>query len=518
MHPFRRTLTRLLEARFPLIYIETFEEQRVLSEIRAVLDELEPSRALWHWTTTEGMRRSGGLTERNTREPAQMLQGVRRVVERAVFVCTDLHAFLGDDGRPADPQVVRALRDLVRDFGSGEVARTVVVVAPVLRIPVELQRDVTVVDFALPPAAEIGELLDSMAEGGGIVIEEAVRDRLATAAVGLTLVEAERAFALAMVDGGLTESAVQVVFERKAQAVRRSGVLEPVRTTMRLERVGGLANLAAWLLGHRDHWLTEAAAYGLPAPKGVFLAGAPGCGKSSITKAIAAEWGLPLIRLDLGRVCGGTAGASDREVRAALATVEAAAPCVLWVRDAGRAVTGDSDYCTRVFGTMLAWLRERTRPVFVIVTADSVDNVPQDLFRGSRFDRTFFVDLPNSTEREFIWRIHLDDRLTGPAAGLSLSAPLLRDLSQASEGFSGEQIEQCVVTGLFDAYSARRPLERSDLLRAAGNTTPLSTVQGAELTALREWAKLHAVPASPLESGPDFDGANPVDYGDGSSP
>ncbi|MBF6241840.1 AAA family ATPase [Nocardia otitidiscaviarum] len=495
VHPFRRTLTRLLEARFPLLYIETFEEQRVLGEIRSAVAELEPSRALWHWTTTEGMRRSGGLTERNTREPAQMLQGIRRVVESAVFVCADLHAFLGDDGRPADPQVVRALRDLVRDFRSGEATRTVIVVAPILRIPAELQRDVTVVDFPLPTAVEIGELLDSMGADRTVVLNGTLRDRLATAAVGMTLIEAERAFTLAMVDGGIAESAVDVVLAGKAQAVRRSGGLELVRTDIRFEHVGGLANLEAWLLSRRDCWRAEAADYGVPAPKGVFLAGVSGCGKSSIAKATAGEWGLPLIRWDFGRVCDGSVG--DRDVRATLSTVEGTAPCVLWVSGIDRMITGENGARTAVFGTFLAWLSEKTRPVFVIAIADRIDGLPQDLLCGSRFDQTFFVDLPNSAARESIWRIHLERRLTGPAAGLSLSPPLLHDLSEASEGFSGQQIEQCVVTGLLDAYSGRRPLAAADLIRAVEGTVAMSARSGDELTTWREWAKRHAVPAAP---------------------
>lgn len=514
MHPFRRVLTHLLQARFPLLYIESYEEQRVLDEIQATVAGLKTPRALWHWTTTDGLRRSGGLAERNTNDPGQMLTGVRRIGERTVFVFSDLHAFLGDGTRPADPQVVRALRDLVRDFRAGDTARTVIIVAPVLRIPLELEKDVTVVDFALPRESDIRDLLDSMIseneDAVAVSLDDRGRDRLTKAALGMTLFEAENAFSLAMVDGSnLTESDVDVVLAEKAQTIRKSGLLELVRSEVDLGDVGGLEELKSWLGKRRDSWLEEAVAYGLPAPKGVLITGVPGCGKTLTAKAVAAAWGLPLIRMDIGRVFAGLVGASEHNMRSALATAEASAPCVLWVDEidkafAGAGSSGDTGTSARVFGTFLTWLQEKTRPVFVIATANSIENLPPEFLRKGRFDEIFFVDLPGAAEREAIWRLHLKRRLAGPAAGLAITPSLLGDLARGSDGFSGAEIEQAVVAGLFDAYSGRRPLDAADLFHSVENTVPLSTLHGDQITALREWAKLRAVPASAMDL-PDDD-------------
>ncbi|GAB4584850.1 AAA family ATPase [Nocardia sp. IFM 10818] len=509
MHPFRRALTQLLQARFPLLYIQTFEEQRVLDEISATLAALKTPRPLWHWSATEGLRRTGGLPERNTHEPAAMLQGIRRVGERAVFVCSDLHAFLGDGTRPAEPTVVRALRDVVRDFRSGQVARAVIVVAPVLRIPPELEKDVTVVDFALPGEAEIRELLHGMIANNrdtvAVDLGERGHDRLIKAALGLTLSEAENAFSLAMVqDGRLTEAEVEVVLAEKAQTIRKSGLLELVRTELALTDVGGLDELKSWLRKRNDSWLAEAAAYGLPVPKGVLITGVPGCGKSLTAKSVAAEWGLPLIRMDIGRVFAGLVGASEHNMRSALATAEASAPCVLWVDEidkgfAGAGTAGDTGTSARVFGTFLTWMQEKERPVFVIATANTIENLPPEFLRKGRFDEIFFVDLPGAGEREAIWRLHLERRLTGPAAGLEVTPTLLADLARGSKDFSGAEIEQAVIAGLFDAYSGRRPLDAADLFHAIENTVPLSTLHDAQIAALREWAKLRAVAASTFD-------------------
>ncbi|MGX1810005.1 AAA family ATPase [Nocardia sp. NPDC055321] len=426
-----------------------------------------------------------------------------------MFVFHDLHSFLGEQGRPADPQVVRILRDLVAAFREGHVARTLVVVAPVLRIPPEIEKDVTIVDFALPGEADIRRLLDGMisqnADMVPVRLDGRGRDRLTKAALGLTLAEAENAFALAMVGGtDLTHSGVEVVLEEKAQTIRKSGLLELVRTDIGLSDVGGLSVLKTWLGKRQDTWLSEAATYGLAAPKGALITGVPGCGKSLTAKAVASAWGLPLIRLDIGRVFAGLVGASEHNMRSAIATAEACAPCVLWVDEidkafAGAGTTGDTGTSSRVFGTFLTWMQEKTAPVFVMATANSIENLPPEFLRKGRFDEIFFVDLPGHVERQAIWRLHLTRRLTGPAAGLAITDQLLAELATASGEFSGAEIEQAVVAGLFDAYSERRSLAAYDLFHAVENTVPLATLHQEQVTGLREWAKLRAVSASSME-------------------
>ncbi|WP_328403585.1 hypothetical protein [Nocardia sp. NBC_00403] len=235
MHPFRRTFTQLLQARFPLLYLESFEEQRALDEIVATTAALKTPRPVWRWSATDGLCRAGQAPERGTDDPVAAVRAAQRVTERAVFVLHDLHGFLGEATRPADPQVVRTLRDLVRAFRTGDLTCTAILVSPILRIPPELEKDVTVVDFVLPGEDEIRALLDVMitanADTVPVRLDDRGHDRLTRAALGLTLTEAENAFVLAMVDGGsLTESGVEVVLAEKAQTIRKSGLLEVIRT------------------------------------------------------------------------------------------------------------------------------------------------------------------------------------------------------------------------------------------------------------------------------------------------
>ncbi len=504
---FRRTLTQLLQARFPVLYVETYEEQRVLTEIAGVLATWKTPRALWHWSVTDGLYRAGATPARTSTDPAAALQVARGVTDSSVFVFSDLHAHLGDGSRPADPLVVRTLRDVVRDFRAGDIARTLIVVAPVLRIPPELEKDVTIVDFGLPDEQDVRGLLESMiAQNQGVVrvqLDEPGRDRMTRAALGLTLAEAENAFARAMVAAGsLTDRDVDVVLAEKAQTIRKSGLLDLVDSDVGLGDVGGLGELKAWLGKRRNAWLAEAARYGLPAPKGVLITGVPGCGKSLTAKAAATTWGLPLIRMDVGRVFAGLVGASEHNMRSALATAEASAPCVLWVDEIDKgfgasAGSGDTGTSARVFGTLLTWMQEKAAPVFVMATANSIDHLPPEFLRKGRFDEIFFVDLPGDAERTEIWRLHLQRRLAAaPAAAMDYTDLLVADLAAASAGFSGAEIEQAVVAGLFDAYSQRRTLTPADLFHAVESTVPLSVVQEEQVTALRDWAALRAVSAS----------------------
>ncbi|MEV0251791.1 AAA family ATPase [Nocardia sp. NPDC050712] len=506
MLSFRRGLTQLLQARFPLLYIETFEEQRVLDEIVATAAGMKTPRPVWRWSVTDGLARAGQAPERGSTDPIAALRTARQVGERAIFVFHDLHSFLGDQTRPADPQALRNLRDLVRAFRDGDLARTAILVSPVLRIPPELEKDITVVDFALPGEPELRALLEGMiaqnADTVAVYLDARGRDRLTKAALGLTLAEAENAFSLAMVkDTSLTASGVEVVLTEKAQTIRKSGLLELVRTDIGLDDVGGMAVLKSWLAKRQDAWLSEAAAYGLAAPKGVLITGVPGCGKSLTAKAVASAWGLPLIRLDIGRIFAGLVGASEHNMRQAIATAEACAPCVLWVDEidkgfAGTGGAGDTGTSSRVFGTLLTWMQEKTAPVFVMATANSIENLPPEFLRKGRFDEIFFVDLPELADRQAIWLLHLRRRLTGPAAGLELTEQLLIDLAVASAGFSGAEIEQVVVSGLFDAYSERRALAAHDLFHAVQQTVPLSLLHQEQIAAVREWAKMRAVSAS----------------------
>jgi SpoVK/Ycf46/Vps4 family AAA+-type ATPase len=424
--------------------------------------------------------------------------------------------------------VVRRLRDIANAFKSGTTARALILLSPVLRIPPELEKETTLIDFPLPGEDEIRHLLDGMistnSAGGRIrvLVDDKGREKLVKAALGLTLAEAENAFARSMVnDGTLSDNDVEVVLEEKRQTIRKSGLLEFVPVDVQLPDVGGLENLKRWLAKRNDSWLAEAAAYGLPAPKGVLITGVPGCGKSLTAKAIASAWGLPLLRMDIGKVFAGLVGSSEQNMRTGIATAEATSPCVLWIDEiekgfAGAGGGGDSGTSSRVFGSFLTWMQEKARPVFVIATANNIDKLPPEFLRKGRFDEIFFVDLPTTSERKSVWQLQLSKRLQSDAvrAEISIDDALLDALSQTSDGYSGAEIEQAVVAGLFDAFAERRPLRKEDLFRAVENMVPLSVTQAEQIKAIRDWANVRAVAASDAEdtAATDLGGVNTTPY------
>jgi len=527
-HSFRNNLALLFRARFPVLYIESFEEQRVLAEVQAVASDQSFQRTVrpvFVWSTTRGFAGADGVAQSNTSEPRQAIDWMLGHDGAGVFVMLDLHSHLGDDRRPADPQLLRGLRDVAAAFQTGATARVLIIVAPLLRIPPELEKDVTLVDFPLPTETEILTMLDGLittnsAPGSRIQIDvDAVgRERLAKAALGLTLNEATNAFARAMADDGfLTNDDVHVIQEEKRQTVRKGGLLDFIDANLNLDDVGGLQNLKRWLAKRDGSWLDEAADYGLPAPKGVLMTGVPGCGKSLTAKAIAAAWALPLLRLDIGKVFAGLVGSSEQNMRSAIRTAEAAAPCILWLDEVEKGFSGiggegDSGTSSRVFGSFLTWMQEKSAPVFVIATANNVDRLPPEFLRKGRFDEIFFIDLPTDRERRDIWALHLVKRLANSKAGgaLSVDEALLDRLAAETEGYSGAEIEQAVVGGLFDSFAARRPLEEDDLHRVVANMVPLSVTQSEQIAAIRLWAATRAVAATATADRSGYEAPNPA--------
>jgi SpoVK/Ycf46/Vps4 family AAA+-type ATPase len=330
--------------------------------------------------------------------------------------------------------------------------------------------------------------------------------------MGLTLNEAENAFARAMVeDGKLSDSDVDTVLDEKRQTIKKSGILEFITVDVALDDVGGLQNLKRWLLKRDESWLDEAKSYGIPAPKGILITGVPGCGKSLTAKAIGAAWQLPLLRLDIGKIFAGLVGSSEQNMRTAIRTAEAIAPCILWIDEiekgfAGSSGSGDSGTSARVFGSFLTWMQEKTHPVFVIATANNIDKLPPEFLRKGRFDEIFFVDLPTRTERKMIWDLHLNKRLKSPQVlgQTKLDDALFEGLSDITEGYSGAEIEQAVIAGLFDAFSEKRSIKDEDLARSVKNMVPLSITQAEAIDTIREWANVRAVAATAAEDMADI--------------
>lgn len=510
-----KKLSNLLKARFPYIYISTYEEERATKFIKSVVSnqaKVKVQREVLVWTQAIGLKNKDEVIS-NTSNPARLIEFIEKYDKDAVFILYDFHVFFGNKQRPADPVIVRSLRDLIPTLKTSNARKNVIFISPELNIPESLQKDIVIYDFPLPNLEDIKERLNKMISVNKRIdineLTEEDKDKLCKAALGLTMQEAENAFALAMVqDGKLNKDDIGIILEEKMQVIRKTGMLEYIQTDLGIDDIGGLDNLKKWLLKRNNSWSERAKKYCIPAPKGVLVTGIPGCGKSLTAKAMSTIWQLPLLRLDLGKIFSGIVGSSEENMRKAIATVEAVAPAILWVDEIEKGLNGvsssnDSGVSSRIFGTFLTWMQEKTAPVFVIATANNISKLPPELLRKGRFDEIFFVDLPTLTEREEIFKVHLAKRLKDKEVCANVKAndkKLISDLAQRTEGFIGSEIEQAVISALCDAFFENRALEIDDFDKAIENTVPLSKTQKESILAIREWANVRAVSASSKES------------------
>ena len=498
LSPLARDIDAYVRARVPIIYLVTWEEARALREVEAVAISLR--KMCWVWSETEGARNvalPADAEDRRVREPAAMLSRIGRDERAAIYVLKDFHPYV-----PV-PQIRRKLRDLAdRLVKSG---KTIVIVAPRLVLPSELEKQVTVIDVPLPSRDELDEHLRALlkkVDPKTVKLDKRERDELIRCAQGMTLHELEQTLALAVVKkAGVDRHAIDLVLREKEQIVRKSTVLECVRWDTGFESVGGLDRLKAFLTSRREAFSAEARAFGLPPPRGLCLIGVQGCGKSLSAKAVASFYRLPLLRFDVGRAFAGIVGRSEQNVRSALALAESIAPCVLWIDELEKSLSGahsssvsDAGTTARVISTITTWLQERSgEGVYVVATANSIAHLPPELLRKGRFDEIFFVDLPVTGERSEILAIHLLKRDRTPA-DFDLSA-----VAAATQGFSGAELEEVVIAGLYEAFADRRPLNTEDLLGAARQTIPLSSTMRESVQQIRDWAQGRTRRASSAE-------------------
>lgn len=517
----KKRLANLFKARFPYVYISTWEEERVMEEIEDLandVDLIRTPRKVIYWSQTEGIKGEEINGGDETKNPLKALEFIEKFQEASIFVLKDFHVYFGVHGKNMDYQIIRKIRDMVPRLKQSPKPKSIVFISPFLVLPDDLQKDITIVDFDFPSIEEIRNVLDEMISVNGqsgrikISLTEEEKERLSKAALGLTLKEAENAFARAMVeDGSLDINDLNVILEEKRQVIKKTGILEFVKSDLRMEDVGGLENLKRWLTKRNKSWLDSAQKYCLPAPKGVLITGVPGCGKSLIAKAISAMWHLPLLRLDMGKIFSGIVGSSEENMRMAIKTAEAVSPSILWIDEiekgfSGTGSSGDGGTSTRIFGTFLTWMQEKTKPVFVVSTANNINSLPPELMRKGRFDEIFFVDLPTKKERMEIFKLHLKKRLKDPevASGIEINDELLERLADITEGFVGAEIEQAVISALFEAFYENRELREEDLIRVINNTVPLSVTQSEQIIGIREWANVRAVAATAKEDRAEY--------------
>ncbi len=490
----------LMRARYPVIYIVTWEESRVEEAIAAVAAKRD--KKVFTWSVCRGISLYGApsQSQRNvdakTCDPSVALGQVMDMVDPAVYIFKDFHPYM------CNPEVVRKLREVALNLKNSY--KTLILVSPKLQLPIELEKEISVVDFGLPDREQVGQLLDrTISEVNknanlNIQLPDSARDVLVNAAMGLTINEAENVFAKTLVKtGGLSESDVPIILSEKEQIIRKSGMLEYYRASEEFGNVGGMAELKDWLRKRKSAFTADARKFGLPNPKGVLLIGVQGCGKSLCAKALASLWRAPLLRLDLGKVFSSLVGSSEENVRQATRIAESVAPAILWMDEIEKAFSGtqsssfsDAGTTSRVFGTFITWLQEKTAPVFVVATANNISQLSPELLRKGRFDEIFFVDLPDRTDRVEILRIHIAKRNRDPE-----QFDLVK-LAEAADGFSGAEIEEAITAALFDVFDKGADLSTEAIMDSINATVPLSRTMKEEIERLREWAKDRARPAS----------------------
>lgn len=512
MAKFDKELCDLLRARFPYIHISTYEEERLTNELTRIVSTQElihTIRKVYIWKSSEGFRDQNGLIIEDTFEKMAALNYVKNYEEAAIFIFLDFHVFCEKCNGGVDYNIIRSLKDLMPNLKQSMQPKNVIFVSPTFNVPDDLKKDVSVMDFELPTQEEIEAVLDEIIDansGGNLVINlnEKEKESLVKAAVGLTLQEAENAFARAMVDdGALNGDDVDLVLKEKSQVIRKNDLLEYIDSDVNIDDVGGLENLKNWLKKRDKSWLSSAKKYGLPSPKGVLLTGVPGCGKSLVAKSISSMWHLPLLRFDVSKVFNMYVGNSESNMREAIKTAEAISPCILWIDEiekgfSGLGNGGDSGTSSRIFGTFLSWMQEKTKPVFVVATANNISGLPSEMMRKGRFDEIFFIDLPTVNERKQIFKVHLNSRLKDPsvAGDFIIDDNSLSHLAGLTEGFGGAEIEQIVIMGLFDAFAEDRSIRMQDFENSIRNTVPLSVTQAEQIRSIREWADIRAVAAT----------------------
>ncbi len=509
---FIEEISLLVRSRYPLVYLVSAEEERVLRSVAGLAGELKKD--LWSWTSTSGMvsevlskekkgsdrapLRYGEVGEgaASPRDPLGALDHILASSSRGIFLLHDFHVHLDE------PQVVRRMRDLVAGLRS--TFKTVLILAPKLVVPTELEKDLSVVDVPLPDREELSQLLNRFLaqierdRRFEVNLTASDRERVVHTVCGLTESQAWRVFSKVTVDDRVFDlSDLGRILEEKRQEIRKLGILEYTEVAESSKDVGGLGALKEWV-DHRKQAFGKAARdYGLPEPKGVLLLGVQGCGKSLSSKVIAATLGLPLLRLDVGRIFSSYIGQSEENMRKAISMAEGLSPVVLWIDEIEKGFAGtdggavaDSGATMRVFATFLTWLQEKTAPVFVVATANRIKSLPPELLRKGRFDEIFFIDLPQPDERREIFSIHIGRR------NRDATTFDLERLASESDGYSGAEIEQAVLEAMFSAFARGREISTEDISKAINRTVPLSRTMYEEIAGLREWAVTRARPAT----------------------
>lgn len=479
---FNDELALFLKARYPIIYINTIEEDRVEYVIRKNI-KTNLNRTIYSWDFVDGYTNNPtneGFAKRN---PLQALELVERLNSEtpAVFLLKDFNRFV------TDLSISRKLRNISRILKLQP--KTIIILGSELTIPKELQDLITVIEFELPFEKEINQELGRLVTSLGIEINPQLFENLARTCQGLSLERIRRVLSKIIATyKTIDENSIAVLLSEKKQIIRQTEILEYSSVSEKIDNLGGLENLKDWLKKRKSAFSIQASNYGLPTPRGLLLIGIQGTGKSLTAKAIANDWQLPLLKLDVGKLFGGIVGESESRLRQMITVAEAISPCVLWIDEIDKAFSsidskGDSGTSNRVLATFTSWLSEKTKPVFVISTANNIDLLPLEIIRKGRFDEIFFLDLPKKDERKEIFKIHLQEFRPNRWESFDYSL-----LAKASDAFSGAEIRQSIIEGMYHAFYEKREFQTQDICNALTDLIPLAHLESDQMIRLQNWA------------------------------
>ncbi len=497
-------LKLLIQSGNPLIAIETSDEQRVLDLVQNVSEKV--TRPVFHWSMTEGLSKRAQFASETNRShnpelilrsttAVDVLKVILKDPEKGIYVFKDLGPHC------KDAHVHRLMRDLLDICEDNKIT---IILVDALPLPDEISRFTVRYEMGWPDVEELEQVVretyQRIKQESYVEISSNLKrkemDQLVQSLRGLSCAEASRVIASAIYDDYvLTASDLPKIIEGKRQLLSNAGCLESIAADFSSEDIGGLSNLKAWLKQRRGGFSRRAKEYGLEPPRGVLMLGVPGCGKSLCAKVVAADWGMPLLRLDPGVLYQKFIGESESQLRQALRQAEAMAPAILWIDEiekafaSANASSSDGGLSKRMFGTLLSWMQDHRHPIFIVATANDISALPPELMRKGRFDEVFFVDLPNEQARQQILGIHLTRKKQEP------DQFDLKRLAKASKDFSGSELEQAVISAFFTAYNEEIPLSDNHIEEEMRKTRPLALLSKEKVMQLRQWAEKRCVSA-----------------------
>ena len=479
---FTKELALFLKARYPIIYINTIEEDRIEYAIRKNV-KTTLNRSIYSWDFVDGYTNNPNNQGFAKRNPIQALELIERLNAEtpALFLLKDFNRFL------TDLSISRKLRNISRILKLQP--KTIIIIGSELTIPKELQELITILQFELPLEEEISQELKRLIKSLDIEIDSELFENLTRACQGLSLERIRRVLSKIIATyKTIDKNSISVLLSEKKQIIRQTEILEYCSVNEKIANLGGLNNLKNWLKKRKTAFSIQALNYGLPRPRGLLLIGIQGTGKSLAAKAIANDWQLPLLKLDVGKLFGGIVGESESRLRQMIDVAETISPCILWIDEIDKAFMNtesksDSGTSNRVLATFITWLSEKTKPVFVISTANNIDLLPLEIIRKGRFDEIFFLDLPQKEEREEIFKIHLQEFRPNSWQSFNYSK-----LAQLSDLFSGAEIRQSIIEGMYHAFYETREFTTEDICFALKELIPLANLESNQMLKLQNWA------------------------------